>query len=139
MTFVGEAGHNQRVLCAISREALEDHFGADGKSAGLLNAFRNHRQDIEQMARLIDLERPVPADGAVLLTSADVVALREQFRRKRFGSHENRRATISWGLLRDFQSVQLGRHNPHNIPAPVEHLLVPTSQDYIKWGAIRLI
>lgn len=90
------------------------------------------------MARTVYLEKPVPADGAVLLTSADVAELREHFRRKRSGSRENRRATISWGLLRDFQSVQLGRHNPHNIPAPVEHFLVPPNQDYIKWGTIRI-
>lgn len=76
--FEGRAGR-ERVLCAISREALEDHFGADGLTKeGRLDVFRKHRREIQEMARLIYLCRPVPADGAVIITTADVVELREQ-------------------------------------------------------------
>jgi hypothetical protein len=74
--FPGQA-NSHRVLCAISREALEDHFGADGVTAeGRLAIFRKNRREIEQMARVIYLNRPVPADGAVLIKTADVPYLR---------------------------------------------------------------
>jgi hypothetical protein len=38
--------------CAISAEALEDHFGAASlSSTDLLNAFNHHRAEIENTAR----------------------------------------------------------------------------------------
>ncbi|MDR6203939.1 DUF1488 family protein [Paraburkholderia graminis] len=38
--------------CAISAEALEDHFGARSpSSADLLNAFNHHRTEIQNTAR----------------------------------------------------------------------------------------
>ncbi|CAN7783016.1 DUF1488 domain-containing protein [Caballeronia sp. LjRoot34] len=38
--------------CAVSAEALEDHFGAASSSAAdLLDAFNQHRSQIERMAR----------------------------------------------------------------------------------------
>ncbi|MBB5495987.1 DUF1488 domain-containing protein [Paraburkholderia sp. MM5384-R2] len=38
--------------CAISAEALEDHFGAKSpSSADLLNAFTRHRSEIQNIAR----------------------------------------------------------------------------------------
>jgi|ERR1700693_3077601 hypothetical protein len=38
--------------CAVSAEALEDHFGAASSSeADLLDAFNRHRLQIERMAR----------------------------------------------------------------------------------------
>jgi hypothetical protein len=83
VTFEAQAGR-ERVLCAISREALEDHFGADGLTKeGRLDVFRKHRREIQEMARLVYLDRRVPADGAVLITTADVAGLREQLRPKR--------------------------------------------------------
>lgn len=76
--FEGQNGR-ERVLCRISREALEDHFGADGAArGGPLDAFRKHRREIEEMARTMYLHSPVPADGAVLLTTAEVPGLRPQ-------------------------------------------------------------
>ena len=81
--FEAQAGR-ERVLCAISREALEDHFGADGLTKeGRLDVFRKHRREIQEMARLIYLDGPVPADGAVLITTAEVAALREQLKPRR--------------------------------------------------------
>jgi hypothetical protein len=90
VVFPGEAGRG-RVLCAISREALEDHFGADGSTKeDRIDAFRRHRREIQEMARLIYLDRPVPADGAVLITSADVQPLRQLIRRaKTAGNKRN--------------------------------------------------
>ncbi|MEM5371430.1 DUF1488 domain-containing protein [Paraburkholderia azotifigens] len=42
----------QDVDCAISAEALEDHFGAPSPGAtDLLDAFNAHRPEIEQAAR----------------------------------------------------------------------------------------
>jgi hypothetical protein len=74
--FEAQAGR-ERVLCQISREALEDHFGADGlTSNGRLEVFRKHRHEIEEMARVIYLHRPVPADRAVLITTAEAAGLR---------------------------------------------------------------
>ena len=81
-----EAGH-ERVLCQISREALEDHFGAHGLNRdGRLNAFRQHRREIEEIARFVYLHRPVPADGAVLITTAEVAELRQQANTRRVRS-----------------------------------------------------
>jgi hypothetical protein len=72
----------ERVLCAISREALEDHFGADGLTKEQrVEVFRRHRGEIQEMARLIYLDHPVPADGSVLITSADVPMLRHSVKR----------------------------------------------------------
>jgi len=49
--FVGEAG-GQPVRCAISREALEDHFGGEGGDGKeLTKLFRANRSVIERLAR----------------------------------------------------------------------------------------
>jgi hypothetical protein len=70
--FDGEAGR-ERVICAISREALDDHFGADGLGKQQrLELFRHNRKDIQETARIIYLNKPVPADGSVLITTADM-------------------------------------------------------------------
>ena len=78
--FEAQAGR-ERVLCQISREALDDHFGADGpgRERGL-NAFRKNRREIEELARIVYLYKPVPADGAVLITTAVVAELRHRTR-----------------------------------------------------------
>ncbi len=74
--FEGEA-EGDRVFCAISHEALADHFGVSGLGRNQhIEAFRRHRGEIQEMARQIYLHRPVPADGSVLITSADVPSLR---------------------------------------------------------------
>jgi hypothetical protein len=81
--FEAQDGH-KHVLCQISRESLEDHFGADGLGReGRLNVFRKHRREIEEMARVIYLHKPVPADSAVLITTASVDELRHQSRTRR--------------------------------------------------------
>jgi hypothetical protein len=81
--FEALAGH-ERVLCQISREALEDHFGADGLTKdGRLDLFRKHRREIEGMARIVYLHRPVSADRAVIIRTADVAELRQQLKPRR--------------------------------------------------------
>ena len=78
VTFEAQAGR-ERVLFQIGHEALEDHFGADGLSReGRLNLFRKHRREIEEMARVVYLYKPIPADLAVLITTAGVAELRQQ-------------------------------------------------------------
>jgi hypothetical protein len=73
--FVGEAG-GKAVRCAISREALEDHFGAGGADPdGSLRTFRTKRSIIERMARMKYLRRPVEDVGGVLIGTGDVVSL----------------------------------------------------------------
>jgi len=83
VVFPGEA-EGERVLCAISREALDDHFGADGQTKEQrVETFRRNRQEIERMAREIYLNKPVPPNGAVLVTTAEVSALRQIARRSK--------------------------------------------------------
>ena len=73
VTFSGDAG-GQRVLCAVSREALEDHFGADGADQdGRLEIFRKNRSTFENMARTKYLTWPVEEIGSVLIKTDDVV------------------------------------------------------------------
>lgn len=82
VTFFGEAGA-QRVRCSISREALEDHFGAnDLDKAGRLEKFRANRETIELMLQTKYLSWPVEEIGSVLIKSADVAKLRQKPRRK---------------------------------------------------------
>lgn len=77
VTFTG-AANDVGVRCAISREALEDHFDADGLDKdGRLRKFREHRDQIESLARLKYLEQPIEEEGAVLIRTADVPALRK--------------------------------------------------------------
>jgi hypothetical protein len=71
--FPAEDTRGERVLCAISREALDNHFGTDGQTNDhRVETFRRHRQEIERMAREVYLHSPVPPDGSVLVKTADV-------------------------------------------------------------------
>ncbi|MBB4360644.1 hypothetical protein GGD65_001642 [Bradyrhizobium sp. CIR18] len=61
------------VNCAVSREALDDHFGADGLGQeGRLEAFLKNRSRIEEIARAKYLSAPVDEPGAVLVKTSDV-------------------------------------------------------------------
>ncbi len=78
VVFGGEA-LGTRVSCAISREALDDHFGAAGTSGRTdeerLETFRKNRSAIERMARLKYLSSPVEEIEAVLIKTGDVPKL----------------------------------------------------------------
>ncbi|PYT78566.1 MAG: hypothetical protein DMG40_19725 [Acidobacteria bacterium] len=55
--------------CEISDEALEDHFGGDGKDK--VAVFRANRLVIEEIARRKYLAGHRKADGSVLIRSED--------------------------------------------------------------------
>ena len=60
----------QRVRCAISREALDDHFHGDNRNK--LEVFRENRPAIEEIARRKYLSGHVEPDGTVLIRTADI-------------------------------------------------------------------
>ena len=61
--------NGQRIRCAVSWEALQDHF--QGDNIPPLDAFRTSRSAIEQVAeRLINRQR-FEQDGSILIRSQD--------------------------------------------------------------------
>jgi hypothetical protein len=75
VTFEGNALGGP-VACAVSREALDDHFGADGLGQdGRVEQFLKNRSKIELMARTKYLSWPVEEPGAVLIKTMDVPKL----------------------------------------------------------------
>jgi hypothetical protein len=75
VTFVG-AAFGSAVQCAISREALDDHFGTDGvDNNGRVEAFQKSRPKIERLVRRKYLSWPPEEPECVLLKTMDV----EQF------------------------------------------------------------
>jgi hypothetical protein len=73
---------------AISREALDDWFDSGGGGPdACIRAFRDHRAEIEAMAREVYIHEPVPADGSILIRTADVPRLQKRIQStKRRGS-----------------------------------------------------
>jgi hypothetical protein len=72
VAFTGQA-LGQPVTCAISREALDDHFGADGLGKdGRVQAFFKNRTKIEDMARTKYLKRAIEDPDAILIKTSDV-------------------------------------------------------------------
>ena len=71
-----------RIRCEISREALEDHFGADDLTKeGRLERFRDNRSLIEQMASMKYRSWPIEEPGVILIRTGDVQQLRGQINR----------------------------------------------------------
>lgn len=58
-----------KVSCAISLEALCDHFDADDKD--MLDAFRANRKQIEAIALKLITRGHFEADGSILIRSDD--------------------------------------------------------------------
>jgi Protein of unknown function (DUF1488) len=78
--FAGESA-GRVVQCAISREALDDHFGPDGRgNAERVEKFLANRSSIEQLARAKYLSWPVEEPEAVLVKTIEVPRLREEIR-----------------------------------------------------------
>jgi fido (protein-threonine AMPylation protein) len=69
IVFWGRDGET-RVRCAISREALDDHFGGDDKDK--LEVFRVNRVVIEQEARRKCFDGETEPDGSILIRTADL-------------------------------------------------------------------
>jgi hypothetical protein len=59
-----------RVRCAISREALDDHFGGDHRDK--VEVFQQHRPAIEEKARRKYLAGDTERDGSVLIRTTDL-------------------------------------------------------------------
>ncbi len=59
-----------RVDCAISYQALRNHFGADYEDP--LPAFTTHRQRIEQLAAQFIRQQRFEPDGTILIRSYDI-------------------------------------------------------------------
>jgi hypothetical protein len=68
VTFPAQV-NGTRVRCAISREALEDHLGANNIEP--LNAFRTNRQRIEAKAEQLIGRGRFERDGSILIRTAD--------------------------------------------------------------------
>jgi hypothetical protein len=70
--FKGQA-FGQPVVCAISREALDDHFGTDGLDKdGRVEAFLKNRTKIEELAKTKYLKSPIEEPDTILIKSADI-------------------------------------------------------------------
>lgn len=69
VAFYGQDGKT-RVPCAISREALDDHFKGDGKDK--LQVFRANREAIEEEARRKYVAGHIETDGSVLIRTGDL-------------------------------------------------------------------
>jgi hypothetical protein len=75
VTFVG-AALGSPVQCAVSREALDDHFGTDGLDhTRRVESFQKSRSKIERLARRKYLSWPVEEPGYVLVGTVDVERL----------------------------------------------------------------
>jgi hypothetical protein len=72
VTFAGKA-LTTSVVCAVSREALDDYFGADGLGEkGRVEIFNKNRSKIELMARIKYLSWPVDEPDSVLIKTMDI-------------------------------------------------------------------
>jgi hypothetical protein len=69
VVFWGMDGET-RVRCEISREALDDHFGGDGKDK--LEVFKANRRAIEDIARRKYLAGETEPDGSVLIRTLEL-------------------------------------------------------------------
>jgi hypothetical protein len=67
--FFGEDGKT-RVRCAISREALDDDFGADNRDK--VEVFGENRKAIEEAARQKYLAGDTETDGSILIHSGEL-------------------------------------------------------------------
>jgi len=93
VTFAGKA-LGSRVNCAISREALDDHFGSDGLGKeGRLEAFLNNRSRIEAIARAKYLSAPIEEPEAVLVKTSDVERFSQEVSTKKSRNTKKRPTT----------------------------------------------
>src|SRR2546429_340577 len=69
LLFYGQDGE-ACVRCAITREALDDHFHGDGKDK--LEVFRANRQPVEKEVQRRYLAGDTELDGSILIRSSDL-------------------------------------------------------------------
>lgn len=78
----GKSG-TQTIRCSISREALEDHFGANGlDQRGRMAKFREQRSWLQRLFRRKYLAWPVEEVGNVLLRTEEIADLTKELRRR---------------------------------------------------------
>ena len=70
VTFQG-VDAKKRIPCAISREALEDHFGGNRKDPVVV--FKANADAIEQLGRRKYLRGEFEPDGSVLIRTSDLI------------------------------------------------------------------
>ena len=73
VVFWGQDGE-RRIRCEISSEALDDHFGADGKDK--VSVFRANRRAIEEHARRKYMAGQTEPDGSVLIRTMELEDLK---------------------------------------------------------------
>lgn len=61
----------KNVTCLVSREVLEDHFGADWSSSPE-NVFRNNRSYFESEAGRLILDGKYEQNGEIAILNADI-------------------------------------------------------------------
>ncbi len=66
----------ERILCAVSREAIDDHFSEQDHTREYLKCFMKHRGEIEGLLRRKFLNFPVETSDLLLLRSQDIELLR---------------------------------------------------------------
>ena len=59
---------SNRIPCAVSKEALDDHFG---NGANALDTFRANRDTIEVIASKLISRGRFETDGSILITTSD--------------------------------------------------------------------
>jgi Protein of unknown function (DUF1488) len=69
VVYFGEDG-KVRVRCAVSREALDDDFGANHRDK--VEVFRENRKVIEEAARQKYLVGDTETDGSILIHSGEL-------------------------------------------------------------------
>ena len=67
---------NQRVICLVTFEALQDRAAFDGNGTDWLRAWREHRATIEQLASAHYDNGTVREDGWVVVNTADLTPLK---------------------------------------------------------------
>lgn len=61
--FRGQDGEKE-IICAISQQALDDHFQGE---------FKKNRKEIEHVARRKYLYNELESDGSILISSSDLI------------------------------------------------------------------
>lgn len=71
IVFFGQDG-NKKIRCAISKEALEDHYKSKILSPDLLKIFLDNRTAIEHEARRKYIENRLESDNSILIRTQDL-------------------------------------------------------------------
>ncbi len=72
VVWFGAVDDAKVIDCAISIDALTEHFGAYADDP--LPAFRKHRQQIWDLAARLIVQRRFEDDGTILIQSADLTS-----------------------------------------------------------------